>query len=449
MPSNRPTLLWLSMHCAIPAGLASRDSTSFAIELLNRNKINRNYDESFCEIYFNFHGRDIWGGCLMDFQWFSAAIKSNKKQLKSDVKNNEKLFLCENFWAFTFLPPFKLCRKLSEQFSCFDFHVFRFTISYSHWLGVPETRSVVVSRTVIVTCRPDLGFPSALSCGTAYTGLALRALLNSSSKLSTDGRWIWSIMSFDKPGLDDPFNGAAAFDWLTTSTKIFFFCQWGRERKVTFLTHVSFRFRFRSVHCWGPATTSRVHLDFHLLPIHCHSCKVLFVALTSEAMSWKSAKLMSDECCCCKLHWAMSCSRKSNRSEEFSMKKLSQVFWPRQPSAHEDENKNRKTRGRWKKLKQSTWCEMSSCTQQWRRCRAALLLPSALASTWKCLAAKFPTVLTPSVERGAKHKHVKWQCDGFTAHRSTSWEEKQIPITFLVCVQMQNNFIKFPPDGDF
>lgn len=35
----------------------------------------------------------------------------------------------------------------------------------SHWLGVPDILSVVVSRTVIVTCRPAFGFPSP-SCGT-------------------------------------------------------------------------------------------------------------------------------------------------------------------------------------------------------------------------------------------------------------------------------------------
>lgn len=112
---------------------------------------------------------------------------------------------------------------------------FPFTLNihfYSHWLGVPETRSVVVSLTVIVTWRPDFGFPSAPSCGTAYTGDALRALLNSSSKLSTDGRWIWSRMSCDNTGLDALFTGGAAFDWLT-STKCLF-CVSGEKsvRKV-------------------------------------------------------------------------------------------------------------------------------------------------------------------------------------------------------------------------
>lgn len=109
--------------------------------------------------------------------------------------------------------PLRLCKMWGKFFRVFR-DCLPQNVNYSHWLGVPDILSVVVSRTVIVTCRPDFGFPSALSCGTAYTGLTLRALLNSSSRLSTDGLWIWSMMSCDSPAL--PFTGAA-FDWLTST----------------------------------------------------------------------------------------------------------------------------------------------------------------------------------------------------------------------------------------
>lgn len=71
------------------------------------------------------------------------------------------------------------------------------------------------------------------------------------------------------------------------------------EQRVTYTkcqTHVFSRFHFRSVHCSGLAKANRVHLNFHLLLIHYRSCKVLSVVLTFSATSWKSARLMSDEC---------------------------------------------------------------------------------------------------------------------------------------------------------
>lgn len=245
---------------------------------------------------------------------------------------------------------------------------------YSHWLGVPDILSVVVSRTVIVTCRPDFGFPSALSCGTAYTGLTLRALLNSSSRLSTDGLWIWSTMSCDKPELDSPFTGAA-FDWLASTGK-------RRKEKVRKcrnqrpkITHISFQRRSRSVHCWGPATTSPIHSNCHLLPSHCHWCKAPSAVPLFAAMSWMSATLTLGECCCTfHLLSSSSCSRRS--AKEFFMKRCFDN------SLFRRSQRNSRAFQASKKVETITRCEMSTHKHRkpWRRV-------ASMAQTWKCLAA--------------------------------------------------------------
>jgi hypothetical protein len=229
----------------------------------------------------------------------------------------------------------------------------------SHWLGFPDNFSVVVSRTVIVTCRPDFGLHSP-SCGTAYTGLTLRALLNSSRSWSTDGLWICSMMSCDRPGLAFPFTCAAALDWLT-SRKSGRFSDGRNDGKVKNSTHVCSRFWRRSVRYSSPVATSPIHLNFHLLPIHCRCCTPSAEALMFVATNWKSAKLTSAECCC--TFHLTSCF---HRPEEWK------CFSHYLAAA--------KTRGRFSntiKRASKTWCEMSTRVE------------SHGASTWKCLAAIF------------------------------------------------------------
>ena len=168
---------------------------------------------------------------------------------------------------------------------------------YSHWLGVPDILSVVVSRTVIVTCRPDFGFPSP-SWGNAYTGLTLRALLNSSRRLSTDGRWICSSMSCDKPGLLAlPFTGAVVLDWLTSTggEKGVRKCRKSSKNR----THISSRYPRHSVRCSSHAVTSPAHSNYHLLPIHCRCCTSPSAeASMFAATNWKSVTLTFAEYCC-------------------------------------------------------------------------------------------------------------------------------------------------------
>lgn len=276
------------MHCAL---LAMSGSAHSAIVL---DKVNRTKSMSHAVVLrkVRLHERILeWNLDDVRRNIFRLFSRERKTRQKSFDMKPQKCSICSS----------KLCKMKSFSQNSHD------TTINSHWLGVPVTRSVVVSRTVMVTWRPDFGFPSAPSCGTAYTGLTLRALLNSSRRLSTDGRWICSTISWDRLWLA-PFG--AAFDWLTST-------RWNelenRGDECQLWTHISSRRRCRSVHCSDPAAANLIHLGCHLLPSRCHCCTAPSAVLTCAAASWMSATPTSDECCC-RCRWMMSCSRKSNRS---------------------------------------------------------------------------------------------------------------------------------------
>lgn len=98
-----------------------------------------------------------------------------------------------------------------------------------------------------------------------------------------------------------------------------------RIKKHISPTHVSSRFHRHSVRCSSPATTSRVHLNFHLLPIHFHCCKVPSGVSMFAATNWRLARLTFDVCCY-SFRSVMSGSHDSRRSSRELKWKKSWLF---------------------------------------------------------------------------------------------------------------------------